>query len=83
MSMARLPSIALALFAASAPAAAPFWIRVIDRETGRGVPLVQLSTPRDAIRFWTDSNGVAASHRRCRVGRPGCDLQHQEPRLRI
>jgi len=58
--MARLPSIALALFAASAPAAAPFWIRVIDRETGRGVPLVQLSTPRDAIRFWTDSNGVAA-----------------------
>src|SRR5688572_2285349 len=50
----------LVLFAASAHAAAPFWIRVTDQETGRGVPLVQLSTPRDAIRFWTDSNGVAA-----------------------
>lgn len=41
-------------------ASAPFWIRMVDQETGRGVPLVQLSTPRDAIRFWTDSNGVAA-----------------------
>jgi hypothetical protein len=40
--------------------AAPFWIRVVDEGTGRGVPLVQLSTPRAAIRFWTDSNGVAA-----------------------
>jgi hypothetical protein len=40
--------------------AAPFWIRIVDSETGRGVPLVQLSTPRDAVRFWTDSNGVAA-----------------------
>ncbi|MGO9258500.1 MAG: hypothetical protein ACLQU1_19610 [Bryobacteraceae bacterium] len=44
----------------SAHAAAPFWIRIVDQETGRGVPLVRLSTPRDAIRFWTDSNGVAA-----------------------
>jgi len=44
----------------AAHAATPFWVRVIDSETGRGVPLVQLSTPRDAIRFWTDSNGVAA-----------------------
>lgn len=51
---------ALALFAAASLYAAPFWVRVVDSETGRGVPLVQLSTPRDAIRFWTDSNGVAA-----------------------
>ena len=51
----------LILFAATASwSAAPFWVRVVDAETGRGVPLVQLSTPRDAIRFWTDSNGVAA-----------------------
>ena len=58
--MVRLGGIILALFAATAPAVAPFWIRVIDQETGRGVPLVQLSTLRDTIRFWTDSNGVAA-----------------------
>ena len=37
-----------------------FCVRVTDSETGRGVPLVQLSTPRDAMRFWTDSAGVAA-----------------------
>ncbi len=58
--MVRLGVIIFALFAATAPAATPFWIRVIDQETGRGVPLVQLSTLRDGIRFWTDSNGVAA-----------------------
>jgi len=50
----------LLLLAVIASSAAPFWVRVVDPETGRGVPLVQLSTPRDAIRFWTDSNGVAA-----------------------
>ncbi|MDR3698244.1 MAG: hypothetical protein P4L56_01335 [Candidatus Sulfopaludibacter sp.] len=49
----------LLLLAASAAWAGPFWVRVADSETGRGVPLVQLSTPRDAIRFWTDSAGVA------------------------
>jgi hypothetical protein len=48
------------LLAASATClATPFWVRVVDSETGRGVPLVQLSTPRDAIRFWTDSAGIA------------------------
>jgi hypothetical protein len=57
--MVPLGGILFALFAAAAPAATPFWIRVIDHETGRGVPLVQLSTLRDGIRFWTDSNGVA------------------------
>src|SRR5579863_8047923 len=41
-------------------AAAPYWIRIADAETGRGVPLVQLSTNGDTIRFWTDSNGLAA-----------------------
>jgi hypothetical protein len=48
----------LLLMAVPLVAATPFWIRVTDQETGRGVPLVQLNTPRDAIRFWTDSNGV-------------------------
>jgi hypothetical protein len=54
-----LPLVAV-VAASSVCAATPFWIRVTDQETGRRVPLVQLSTPRDAIRFWTDSNGVAA-----------------------
>jgi hypothetical protein len=58
--MADLRGIILTLLAVSAPAATPFWIRVIDQETGRGVPLVELGTPGDGIRFWTDSNGVAA-----------------------
>jgi hypothetical protein len=43
-------------------AAAPgedFRITVIDQATGRGVPLVKLRTD-NAIRFYTDSNGVVA-----------------------
>ncbi len=55
-----LRGILILLLTASASSAAPFWIRVTDDTNNRGVPLVQLSTPRDAIRFWTDSNGVAA-----------------------
>jgi hypothetical protein len=49
----------LFLAAAAAHCASPFWIRVSDRETGRGVPLVELRA-RGEIPFWTDSNGVAA-----------------------
>ena len=36
-----------------------FAIRVIDRATGRGIPLVRLQTD-NAIRFYTDSNGIVA-----------------------
>ena len=36
-----------------------FAIRVIDRATGRGIPLVCLQTD-NAIRFYTDSNGIVA-----------------------
>jgi hypothetical protein len=39
-------------------AATPYWVRIVDAETGRGVPLVELRTP-NAVAFWTDSNGVA------------------------
>ena len=39
----------------------PFAITVVDEETGRGVPLVELQTVND-IRFFTDSNGVVAFH---------------------
>jgi hypothetical protein len=38
-----------------------FTIQVIDRQTGRGVPLVELRTT-NSIRYFTDSNGVVAFH---------------------
>lgn len=37
----------------------PFVIEVVDSETGRGVPLVELSTVHH-VAFWTDSQGLAA-----------------------
>jgi hypothetical protein len=37
----------------------PFRIEVVDRETGRGVPLVELRTVNE-IRYVTDSNGIVA-----------------------
>ncbi|MGQ0637628.1 MAG: hypothetical protein ACT4QC_23725 [Planctomycetaceae bacterium] len=43
----------------AAAAERPFRILVVDDRTGRGVPLVQLETVNN-IRFYTDSNGVAA-----------------------
>src|SRR4051812_48874512 len=36
-----------------------FRIQVVDEETGRGVPLVELRTVNQ-VRFVTDSNGIAA-----------------------
>ena len=38
-----------------------FQIKVIDEQTGRGVPLVELSTTHN-LRLYTDSNGVVAFH---------------------
>jgi hypothetical protein len=38
-----------------------FQISVVDEQTGRGVPLVELRTVNE-LRFWTDSNGVVAFH---------------------
>ncbi|HVW36587.1 MAG TPA: hypothetical protein VHB99_04750, partial [Pirellulales bacterium] len=52
----------LACWLLAAPAAAPdryFEITVVDRQTQRGVPLVELSTV-NSIRYVTDSNGVVA-----------------------
>ena len=34
-----------------------FIIHVVDQETGRGVPLVELKTTNE-MRFYTDSNGI-------------------------
>lgn len=53
----------ISLIASAPPAAAPerpepFFIQVVDDETGRGVPLVELRTVNQ-IRYFTDSNGVA------------------------
>lgn len=36
-----------------------FRIDVLDSDTGRGVPLVELTTT-DAVRYYTDSNGIVA-----------------------
>ena len=36
-----------------------FTIEVVDEETGRGVPLVELRTVNE-VRYWTDSGGVVA-----------------------
>lgn len=36
-----------------------FKITVVDEETGRGVPLVELKTTND-VRYYTDSNGIIA-----------------------
>ncbi len=49
----------LALAASLALADAPFGIRVVDEETGRGVPLVELSTTNQ-LRYVTDSAGYVA-----------------------
>src|SRR5262245_22329768 len=36
-----------------------FAIHVLDEQTGRGVPLVELKTDNSAA-WWTDSNGIVA-----------------------
>lgn len=60
MTMHRsLLSVSLALLLVElTPAQDPdcFCIRVVDSETGRGVPLVELKTVND-IRYYTDSAG--------------------------
>lgn len=50
----------MALAWAPAPGISRFFvIRVVDQDTGRGVPLVQLCAT-NSVCYWTDSNGVAA-----------------------
>src|SRR6476646_3372650 len=39
----------------------PFAITVVDAQTARGVPLIELRTD-NRIRFVTDSNGIVAFH---------------------
>lgn len=62
---ARLALFGAAVFLANPTAALStndfFGIRVVDSETGRGVPLVELSTVNQ-MRFYTDSGGWVALH---------------------
>ena len=51
----------LSLCAGALGAAPYFGIRVVDEQTGRGVPLVELETT-NAIRYYTDSAGWVAFH---------------------
>jgi hypothetical protein len=49
---------ALLTITASCWGASPYWVRIADAKTRRGVPLVELRA-QNAVVFWTDSNGVA------------------------
>ena len=63
-SLAMFVVLACLLAPRSTSAAEPgkyFTITIVDEKTGRGVPLVELKTV-NAIRYFTDSNGVAAFH---------------------
>ncbi len=61
---------ALALAAQTAPEAADYFaIRVVDEQTGRGVPLVELRTVHD-VAYVTDSNGLVAFREPGLMGRP-------------
>jgi hypothetical protein len=68
--MSLLLSALLSLSAADAatPAGKYFTITVVDEQTGRGVPLVELKTTND-IRYYTDSNGVVAFYEPGLMGR--------------
>ena len=58
-----------------------FKITVVDEQTGRGVPLVELKTINN-IRYYTDSNGIVAFHEPGLMDRDVFFLR-QEPRLRV
>ena len=64
MSRLRIAAVValLTILIARVASAAPseyFAIRVVDEQTGRGVPLVELKTTND-VRHVTDSNGLIA-----------------------
>src|SRR6476659_6850259 len=53
--------LALAFTAGADDAKRYFAITIVDEQTGRGVPLVELRTINN-LRFVTDSNGIVAFH---------------------
>src|SRR5688572_8230667 len=52
----------------TAPASRYFAIQVVDDQTGRGVPLVELKTVGN-VRYYTDSAGLVAIDDRVLMGR--------------
>ena len=65
-----LVAVLLALAGTACGASEYCVIRVVDEDTGRGVPLVELGLPND-VKYWTDSAGVAALDEPSFVG---CDV---------
>ena len=59
MVLPRILAVAALLAVAADAPPAPFRITVVDEQTGRGVPLVELKTVNQ-VAYVTDSNGVAA-----------------------
>ena len=60
MASINRPLLVVLLFAAEfALADSPFAIQVVDSQTGRGVPLVELKTVGQVV-YYTDSNGLVA-----------------------
>ena len=59
----------------------PFAVTVVDEQTGRGVPLVELKTVNE-VRYVTDSAGVAAVDEPGLMGTIGL-FSRQEPRIRV
>src|SRR5947207_5526609 len=57
MMHAALLSLALVLVGDSGPR--PFAVEVVEDQTGRGVPLVELTTT-SGVTYWTDSAGLVA-----------------------
>src|SRR5687767_12504701 len=58
--MMRLATVLLTLSGFSASSASEYFkIQVVDEQTGRGVPLIELRTV-NSISHWTDSAGVIA-----------------------
>ena len=59
MNPIHLALVALLIAGADCRADEPFLIRVLDADTGRGVPLVELETVHH-LKFVTDNSGLAA-----------------------
>src|SRR5687767_2552744 len=59
LATAASPAAATAATATAPAPGAYHVIEVVDEQTGRGVPLVELETV-DRVRYYTDSNGIVA-----------------------
>ena len=69
MSTTSLSLLTVFLLSVPAPHAGKYFeIAVVDQQTGRGVPMVELSTV-NGIRQWTDSNGLVAFYEPGLMGR--------------